>query len=27
MTTRFYLGDGEHGAARYSGEVTFGATR
>lgn len=27
MTTRFYLGDGEHGAARYSGEVTFGAIR
>ncbi|MCG5215217.1 C45 family peptidase [Streptosporangium sp. KLBMP 9127] len=27
MTTRFYLGDGEYGTARYSAEVTFGATR
>ncbi|MBP2334806.1 hypothetical protein JOF41_000984 [Saccharothrix coeruleofusca] len=26
MSTRFYLGDGEHGLARYSAEVTFRAT-
>ncbi len=27
MTTRFYLGAGEYGQARYSAEVTFEATR
>lgn len=25
MTTRFYFSDGVHGAARYSGEITFRA--
>ncbi|WP_279626643.1 hypothetical protein [Amycolatopsis regifaucium] len=27
MSTRFHLGDGEHGTARHSPEFTFGVTR